>query len=104
MDKLIVYLFGINRMNLLGWVTAGLLVLGVAAYLVVGAVSPPFAVGLPPVNALLVAISLLLMGIFGLLLQIYCSLLASRLEAPPRTQAPEAAPPPTQDTHIRPPA
>ena len=80
MDKLIVGLFGVNRINLLGWLVAGLLLLGLAFYLVIAAVQPLMGKAIPPEILLLTAICLLLTGIFGVLLQLYCSLLAVKLD------------------------
>lgn len=80
MDKLIVVIFGVNRVNLWGWVIVGLLDVGAAVYLVLGALVPTAGPGLKPEIALMIAACLLLLGIFGVLLQMYCALLALKLE------------------------
>jgi hypothetical protein len=88
MDKFIIKLFGVNRLNLVGWVCAGVLVIfGSLALGGVGGVA--YAEGDPnaSVALLLGSIALLLLGVFGVLLQIYCSLLAEKLE---RQQSPIA--------------
>jgi hypothetical protein len=92
MDKLIIKLFGVNRLNLVGWVCVGVLVifgsvaLGVAALVAYADGDPGASVAL-----LLGSVALLLLGVFGVLLQIYCSLLAEKLE---RQQSPAALPGP----------
>jgi membrane protein implicated in regulation of membrane protease activity len=85
-DKFIVKLFGINRLNFWGWVACGFLLLLVGASLVAaGAVSASeaAATGGSPLYAvvwLLAAIAIFLFGILTVLLQIYTSLLAEKLE------------------------
>lgn len=80
MDKLIVSLFGVNKFNFFGWLFTFLLLLIVATVLVVGALVPPLGVGLSPVVALLTAACVLLAGIFGVLVQLYCAMMAVRIE------------------------
>jgi peptidoglycan/LPS O-acetylase OafA/YrhL len=80
MDNLIVALFGVNRFNLWGWVVGGLSVIGLAIYLVVGALVPTAGPGFSPEVSLLLAACLLLLGIFCVLLQMYCALLALKFE------------------------
>ena len=78
--KIIIALFGVNRSNLLGWCFGGLAVIGASLGAVVLAfvVAPPAP--LRPELLLLTAICFRLFGIFGVLLQIYCSMLAEKLE------------------------
>ncbi len=78
MNSLIVKLFGVNAMNLIGWCATGLLIIALAVILVADAALT--AKNVTPELLLLGAIALLLLGIFGVLLQIYCSLLAEKLE------------------------
>ncbi len=89
MDKMIVALFGVNRMNLWGWVVGGYFVMGSAGYMVAGAFIPAIGFGFTPEIALLTAACLLLLGIFGVLLQMYCSLLAIKLDLLGRSKADE---------------
>ena len=78
MDWFIIKMYGINRLNLVGWSIAGLLVICLAGVgVVVGLTSPP--PGIPAQSILLATICLLLLGIFGVTLQLYCSLLAEKL-------------------------
>lgn len=78
MNDVIVKLFGVNRMNLFGWCAAGLIVIGLAVLLMVEAAIA--AKNATPELMLLGAIAVLLLGIFGVLLQIYCALLAEKIE------------------------
>jgi type VI protein secretion system component VasK len=80
MDKLIVKLFGINRLNFYGWIAAGLFVIvGSLLFWAVGFfftfADPMFALAM-----VLSAIWVVLIGMFGLFLQLYCALLAEKLE------------------------
>ena len=85
MDKLIVTYFGINRLNFWGWVGAGTLLILISLFSILLAVGSHlsgdsvgahfFALG---------AIYSVLLGIFGVLLQLYCSLLAEKLSTPVR--------------------
>lgn len=78
MNDVIIKLFGINRMNLFGWCAAGLIVIGLAVLLLVeAAIATKNAT---PELMLLGAIALLLLGIFGVQLQVYCSMLAEKIE------------------------
>jgi hypothetical protein len=78
-DKLIIKLFGVNRMNFVGWCVAGLLIVGASLVSACAALSPGFGAD-QRLGIWLCAIWLVLMGIFCLLLQLYCSLLAEKLE------------------------
>ncbi len=80
MDKLIVALFGINKVNFIGWVLTFLVLFVLALFLVAGALVPPLGIGLSAEVSLLAAACTLLAGIFGVLVQIYCSLMAVRIE------------------------
>ena len=84
MDKLIVKLFGVNRMNLIGWIWLGFLLIVAAVFFIITAL--PNVIRQPgrPDQLLLAAIAILLLGIFGVLLQIYCAMLAEKLERKPR--------------------
>jgi Co/Zn/Cd efflux system component len=84
MDKLIIKLFGINRLNLIGWCFAGLFLICGTLFFILLALSrmaPGPAADSRPLIFLLVAIALLLLGIFGLLLSIYCAMFAEKLES-----------------------
>jgi hypothetical protein len=92
-DRLIIKLFGVNKMNFWGWFAAGMLVLVAALGL--------FALGARAVFAgddrmmlfsLLTAIFVTLIGIFGVLLSIYCSLLAEKLESTKALRREESGP------------
>lgn len=85
MDWLIIKMFGVNRVNLVGWSLAGFFVIS-AGFLgiLAGLLDMP---GLPSQKILLVTICLLLLGIFGVTLQIYCSLLAEKLTNLQRVKA-----------------
>ena len=80
MDKLIIKLFGVNRMNLIGWFITGVGIMILALLLFIGAWKASVGANVPPLHLLLGTICLLLLGIFGILLQLYCSLLAEKLE------------------------
>jgi hypothetical protein len=85
-DKFIIKLFGVNHLNFWGWIGAGLLLLLTGMILLAaGAVSASeaAATGGSPEFALVwivAAIAVFLLGIFGVLLQIYTGLLAEKLE------------------------
>ena len=80
MDKLIVWMFGINRMNFYGWIFAGIVTLVVT----LGLAGLSIAVATDDVQwgilIMLGAIAFILLGILCVLLQIYCTLLAEKLE------------------------
>jgi hypothetical protein len=80
-DKFIIKFFGINKMNFWGWVCAGLLLIGLVVFLF-GTGYSAFLKGdsASMLVSMLVGIGLLLLGIFGLLLQLYCGMLAEKLE------------------------
>jgi hypothetical protein len=85
MDWLIIKMFGVNRVNLVGWSITGLVVMVLAGVgITVGLLSPP---GIAAQGILLATICLLLLGIFGVALQIYCSLLAEKLTTLQRANA-----------------
>ena len=75
-------LFGDNRMNLYGWIGAGLLVLVGSFWVVVRAMRmyDGWALHVPEC-LLLVAVYLVLWGQFGLALQNYCARVAEKLDA-----------------------
>jgi len=109
MDRLIVKIFGVNRMNLWGWVCAGLLVMGGAGVFFLCAYGAYLS---GDANATLIwllsGVALLLLGQFGVALQTYCSLLAEKLERQqPRVPdldydaAPLPAPSRQPGTHFR---
>ena len=80
MDKFIVKIFGINKLNFWGWIVTGMVFLTVSMGLLV------FSVGLIKTNialaqyCVLAAIFLLLFGQFGLSLQKYHAKLAEKIE------------------------
>jgi hypothetical protein len=82
MDKTIIKLFGINRFNLFGWIFVGLAMIFVTVAMALPILLSALLPGrsLSPEALLLGAIWVLLLGIFGVLLQLYCSLLADKLE------------------------
>jgi hypothetical protein len=80
MNDLIVKLFGINRMNLLGWCIVGLMIIGLSVVCTVQAVLATPNFFNRPDLLLLGAIVLLMLGIFGVQLQIYCAMLAQKIE------------------------
>jgi hypothetical protein len=86
MDRFIINLFGYTRTNLLGWIVAGLLVMGLSLCLFYLAYQPPLRPGFSPEWYLLAAIALLLLGIFGVLLQMYCAQVAEKLERDARAR------------------
>jgi len=73
-------LFGDNRMNLYGWIAAGLLVFVASARLVVRAMRTTAGASPTVEAALLLAIYFVLIGLFGLLLQSYCARVAKGIE------------------------
>jgi hypothetical protein len=81
MDKLIIKFFGVNRMNFWGWLCAGLLIIGCCLFLVLLAFHEYFNGDvLSAIHWLLVCIAALLLGLFGVALQAYGSLLTEKLE------------------------
>jgi hypothetical protein len=80
MDKFIIKLFGVNYLNFWGWFVLGLVMIMAIVVLVVGSVvMMVFGEGRPDLM-LLAAVAVALLGIFGVLLQIYTGLLAEKLE------------------------
>jgi hypothetical protein len=80
-DKLIIKLFGVNRMNFWGWVCAGLLVIGCCLFFFARAYAEFLKGGVSlTIVFLLAGIGVLLLGQFGLALQTYGSLLTEKLE------------------------
>jgi hypothetical protein len=80
-DKLIIKLFGVNRMNLWGWCAVGLLVIIGAVVLFTVGVLVLLAGDTSKAGVLiLLGIGLLLLGHFGVAMQTYCALLAEKLE------------------------
>jgi hypothetical protein len=80
MDKLIVKLFGINRFNFYGWIAAGLVVIVGSLLFWVAGFAFAFTDATVALTLVLSAIWLVLIGMFGLFLQVYCALLAEKLE------------------------
>lgn len=80
MDKFIVKVFGINKLNFWGWIVTGIAILTLAAGLLV------FSLGLIKTNislaqyCVLAAIAVLLFGQFALSLQNYHAKLAKKIE------------------------
>jgi hypothetical protein len=81
MDKWFIELFGINRLNFYGWVFTGALVILICLGLAGASVATAPQNAMAAVLIMLGAIAFLLLGIFGVLLQIYCSLLVEKLQA-----------------------
>ena len=71
-------LFGDNRMNFYGWICTGLLLIGLSAWLVFRALKLDALRSSSAV--LLIAICLVLLGLFGLALQNYCARVAKAVE------------------------
>ena len=72
-------LFGDNRMNLYGWITAGLLTNGVSLWFLLWALSAGALQS--PECLLLVAIYFIVCGHFCLALQSYCARVVERIES-----------------------
>jgi hypothetical protein len=81
-DKAVVKLFGLNRLNFWGWLVTGILLAAVAGYLGVRAAKSITLVPqeLRPLMDVLGAIAFLLLGILGVLLQMYFAMYAEKLE------------------------
>lgn len=71
-------LFGDNRLNFYGWIAAGLIVAGVSLLLAVAAILTGALRS--PEGIMLVAIYLILLGVFGIALQSYCARVAAAIE------------------------
>jgi hypothetical protein len=74
-------LFGFNHMNLIGWLVAGISLLSVSGFFGYQALESGkhMATGPGPDVYILATIALLLLGIFCLLLQIYCALVVEQI-------------------------
>ncbi len=73
-------LLGDNRMNLYGWIAAGLIVFVASVRVVVRAMGTTTGASPTAEAALLLAIYFVLIGLFGLLLQSYCARVAKGIE------------------------
>jgi hypothetical protein len=80
MDKFIIKLFGLNHLNFWGWISLGLVMIIVIVVLIAVSVVMMVEGGGRPDLMLLAAVAVALLGIFGVLLQIYTGLLAEKLE------------------------
>jgi hypothetical protein len=80
MDKWIIELFGINRLNFYGWIFAGCVVIVVSVALGLLSFVTAQRNTTEAILIMLGAIGFLLLGILSVLLQIYCSLLAEKLQ------------------------
>jgi hypothetical protein len=78
MEKFIIKAFGVNQFNFWGWVAAGLLVVG--ASLMLGQLAFLDRDTNRGILIMLGVLGLILLGIFCVLLSLYCSLLAEKLE------------------------
>jgi uncharacterized protein involved in cysteine biosynthesis len=81
MDRLIIKFFGVTRLNVIGWCVAGLFLLALGFTSVFIALRSYQGVTIPSHLLVLTAIFLMLSGILGVLLQLYASMLAEKLES-----------------------
>ncbi len=72
-------LFGGDLLSLCTWMVAGLAIIAASLWLVIKAVL--VGAGCSPEGLLLIAIYLVLMGLFGLALHTYCARVAAKLDA-----------------------
>ena len=80
MDKFIIKMFGINKVNFWGWFIAEMMLLGVAVIFLIYSYDLVKQNILKAQYSVLVSIALLLMGQFALSLQKYHAKLAEKIE------------------------
>jgi Co/Zn/Cd efflux system component len=80
-------LFGFNYINLVAWIIAGLCLLGVSGFFGYQAFERGKEQPVDTATYILCLIAILLLGLFCLLLQIYCALVVEQLNKQSRTKS-----------------